>query len=162
SNFIGHGQFSASKSGALVYRGGGDTAYAKLTWFDRKGNKVGTIGDANYTTATLALSPDGLRVATTRASGKDLQLLVLWRARGGQTRFTFSESSSDAYAAWSPDGARIAFSSSRAGHFDLYQHSANGAGEDELLFKSDIDKIVYDWSRDGRFLMYSERNSQGL
>ena len=162
ANFIGVGQFSASKSGALVYRGGGDTGYATLTWFDRQGKKLGTIGDATATTATLALSPDGSRVVTTRPIGRNLNLWLLEIARGGQTRFTFSQSSSDAYAAWSPDGARIAFSSSRAGHFDLYQHSANGAGDDELLFKSDIDKIVYDWSRDGRFLMYSERNSQGL
>ena len=162
ANFIGYGQFSASKSGALVYRGGGDVSYAKLTWFDRHGKNLGTIADANYTTGTLALSPDGSRVATTRAIGRNLNLWLLELERGGQTRFTFSQSSSDAYAAWSPDGALIAFSSSRAGHFDLYQHSGNGAGEDELLLKSNIDKIVYDWSRDGRFLMYSERNSQGL
>jgi hypothetical protein len=162
ANFIGSGQFSASKNGVLVYRSGGDTGYASLTWFDRQGKKLGTIADANYTTGTLALSPDGSRVVTTRAIGRYLNLWLLELARGGQARFTFSQSSSDAYAAWSPDGARIAFSSSRAGHFDLYQHSADGAGEDELLFKSDLDKIVYDWSRDGRFLMYSERNAYGL
>jgi hypothetical protein len=162
ANFIGHGQFSASKSGALVYRSGGDTGYATLTWFDRQGKKLGTTGDTNYTTGTLALSPDGSRVVTTRAIGRDLNLWLVEFARGGQTRFTFTQSGSDTYAAWSPEGARIAFSSGRAGHFDLYQHSANGAGEDELLLKSDVDKLVYDWSRDGRFLMYSVRNSQGL
>src|SRR5271165_5453059 len=83
-------------------------------------------------------------------------------ARGGNTRFTFTQTGSDGYAAWSPDGARIAFSSSRAGHWDIYQHASNGAGEDELLLKSDVDKVVFDWSPDGRFLLFGQLSAKGM
>ena len=161
--FLGVGQFSASKTGAFVFRTGGSTGYARLTWFDRQGKNLGTASDEVYTTTSLALSPDGSRVAAVRSDGRSLANLWLQDlARGGQTRFTFTQTAGgDAYAAWSPDGTRIAFSSNRAGHMDVYQHAANGAGDDQPLFKSNNNKYVDDWSLDGRFLLFSELNSRG-
>jgi len=163
ANFLGAGQFSASQNGILVYRTGGSAEYARLTWFDRQGKNLGAASDAGYTITSLAVSPEGSRVAAVRSDGRTLaNLWVLDFARGGQTRLTFTQTrGGDAYAAWSPDGTRIAFSSLRAGHWDLYQRAANGAGEDELLLKSDNDKYVNDWSRDGRVLMFTELNSRG-
>jgi serine/threonine protein kinase len=164
ANYLRVGQFSASRSGALVYRSGGAGAFgAKLTLFDRQGKTLGTPSDAGYDAGNFTLSPDGLRVAAARRAegntGFNIWLVDL--ARGGRTRFTFTQSGNDEYSAWSPDGTRLAFSSNRAGHWDLYQHAANGAGEDELLLKSDNDKYLTDWSRDGRFLVFSQPNGKG-
>jgi Tol biopolymer transport system component len=89
-----------------------------------------------------------------------LNIWLVDLVRGGRTRFTFTQSSSDIYPAWSPDGTRLAFSSDRAGHYDLYQHAANGAGEAELLLKSDNEKNLTDWSRDGRFLLFDQPNGK--
>jgi dipeptidyl aminopeptidase/acylaminoacyl peptidase len=160
SNYAAFGQFSSSQTGALVYRSGGRSGFARITWFDRQGKSVGTPSEAGYGPGTLTLSPDGSRAATERVEGTGSNLWLLEFARGGRTRFTYGPGQ-DRYAAWSPNGTKIAFSSQRAGHFDLYQHAADGAGEDELLFKSTDNKIVNDWSRDGRFLLYGEQSAKG-
>ena len=163
SNYRSVGQFSASRSGALVYRSGDEAVGAKLTWFDRQGKTLGTPSDAGYNTVSLALSPDGSRAAAVRAvrtEGSGLNIWLVDLVRGGRTRFTFTQSSSDVYPAWSPDGTRLAFSSNRAGHYDLYQQAANGAGEAELLLKSDNEKNLTDWSRDGRFLLFDQPNGK--
>src|SRR5262249_47419236 len=55
---IGYFQAYASKNGVLAYRAGGDTSKAQLTWFNRDGQKVGTIGEPGPY-ANFSLSPDG-------------------------------------------------------------------------------------------------------
>jgi Tol biopolymer transport system component len=156
-NYLSVGQFSASRSRALVYRSGAAGEYARLTWFDRHGKTVDTSNDADYYYNSLTLSPDGSRVAVERIDthgARNIWLIDL--SRGGRTRFTYSKAASDGSPAWSPDGTRIGFSSNRAGAIDVYQRASNGAGEDELLFKSDRNKYVTDWSRDGRLLLFDQ------
>jgi len=153
-SFRSGGDFSSSRTGALVYRSGfaGDS---ELAWFDRQGKTLGTPTDAFYGPTTLALSPDGSQVVAEHRETTGSNLWLVDLARAGRTRFTYAQSI-DEYAAWSPDGTKIAFSSNRAGQLDLYQHAANGAGEDQLLLKSDNNKRVMDWSRDGRFLLFDQ------
>jgi serine/threonine protein kinase len=154
--------FSTSATGVLVYIPGGGLGAAatgsiqgRLAWFDREGKILGTFGDpGSY--RSLALSPDGKRVAFERGDPKNPGGANIWLyefARDVTTRFTF-ESDWDSSPVWSPDGSRIAFGSSRGGVFDLYQKTSNLAGEDELLFKSGDYKIPSSWSPDGRFLLY--------
>jgi Tol biopolymer transport system component len=156
--------FSASATDALVYVKGPQSTVApgvrgiiqgRLTWFDRDGKVLETVGDpGSY--RTLALSPDGKRVAFDRADSQNAGTRNLWLyefARGVTTRFTF-DSDWDPYPVWSPDGSRIAFGSNRGGTFDIYQKTSNLAGEDELLYKSSDDKVPTNWSPDGRFLLY--------
>ncbi|MGP0070602.1 MAG: TolB family protein [Bryobacteraceae bacterium] len=125
-----------------------------LTWFDRQGNKVGTIGDAGVY-RTLTLSPDGKRVAVERADpqtqNKDIWLVDA--ASGASTRFT-SDPAWDAFPTWSPDGSRIVFTSNRSGVYDLYQKASSGAGTEELLYQSKEGKGPNSWSPDGKFLIY--------
>ncbi len=143
------GFFSASATGALVYRGGAGGLY-RLTWFDRQGKILGTAGDP-VDFLPPALSPDGTEAVVGRRDdqgGRALWLLDF--SRGTNTRFTFG--SYAGAAIWSPDGKRVVFLS---GSGDLYQKAANGATGEELLLKSSGFPSPADVSRDGRFLLYN-------
>jgi Tol biopolymer transport system component len=126
----------------------------RLTWFDRQGNKVGTIGEPGVY-RTLAISPDGKRVAAERTDpqtqNRDIWLLDV--ANGAAARFT-SDPGWDAFPTWSPDGSRIVFTSNRSGVYDLYRKASSGAGSEELLYQSTEGKGPNSWSPDGRFLIY--------
>ena len=148
--------FSASSNGVLVYRTGSG-GESQLTRFDRQGKVLGTAGERGLYN-TLALSPDGTRVAVERLdpqNGKEALWLVDL-SRGTSTRFTFG-SSGVANAIWSPDGSRIIFASSpeTTGVYDLYQKPPSGAKDEELLLKSGESKFPSSLSRDGRFLLYT-------
>ena len=156
------GFFSASANGVLAYRGGG-AGVSQLTWFDREGKALGTVGELGAY-LSVALSPDGTRAAVGRlipqASNPGLWLLDL--SRGTSTRFTFGLSYVDV-GTWSPDGNRIAFdfSPSINGVSDVYQKLASGVNDEEPLLKSNFSKLPTSWSRDGRFLLYTAEAEAG-
>jgi predicted Ser/Thr protein kinase len=64
---IGLPRFSASTTGVLAYQTGGFGLNTRLSWFDRTGKILGTIGEPGPYN-TVALSPDGTRVAFSRVS----------------------------------------------------------------------------------------------
>ena len=156
--------FSASRTGILAYRTegfrGAVSETRQLTWFSRAGTVSGTAAQPGAYD-TLALSPDGRRVAVGQIehniSSATVPAYDVWVYEFGRTstRVT-SDSAVDWFPVWSPDATRIIFSSERGGAvFNLYEKAANAAGDEKLLFKSNDDKSAQDWSRDGRFLLYS-------
>ena len=149
--------FSVSRTGVLVFRRGNSEG-TQLTWFDRQGNPLGTVGPAGIN-ATPWLSPDEHQVAFSgnapQGGNPDVWLMEL--ARGRTMRFTF-DPSPDLNPLWSPDGRRILFASERDGHANLYQSAASGGGADEVVVKSDFKKIPNDWSADGKLILYQELN----
>jgi Tol biopolymer transport system component len=147
-----HGLFSVSDTGMLVYRGGSGPGTV-LTWFDQQGNPAGTLGDpGDY--SSLAISPDGSRVAVAMGPAASRDIWILDVARGTSTRFTFDPARDD-YPAWTPDGKNIAFSSNRGGQMDLYIKPADGSGEEKVLLKTDEPKSVERFTKDGRFLLFT-------
>jgi Tol biopolymer transport system component/predicted Ser/Thr protein kinase len=147
---------SVSHTGALAYAGA-MLHMGRLTWFDRSGKILDTVGpEGDYT--DFRLSPDEKRLAVSlvdiKVSTPDIWLADL--ARGGSlTRFT-SDPMLDASAIWSPDGTRIAFRTNRKGGIQLYQKSAGGGGNEEPLFSvTGINLVPTDWSPDGRHILYS-------
>ena len=158
-SFMDKGMFSASP-GVLAYRNAiGDS---QLTWRDRGGRVAGTVGEAGRL-QSLALSPDGRRVAVARANAQtsakvEIQMLDLTPARA--TRFT-----SAAYAnlpVWSPDGNRIIFHSQALnGGVEMYQKPATGSSDQARLLPSTGEPAsALSWARptsfspDGRYLLY--------
>ncbi len=128
---------------------------SQLTWFDRQGKLLGTVGEPTTSSGLLRLSPDGTQLAwTNRSGGTDAtSIWLLDISRGGTgDRFTFG-SPIDNNPVWAPDGSRIIFSSNRTGTLNLYEKSVTGAKGEYLLFKSSEDIVATSWSRDGRFLL---------
>jgi Tol biopolymer transport system component len=127
----------------------------RLTWFDRKGNRLGTIGEPGLY-RTLTISPDGKHVAVERtdAQTQNKDIWVLDVSSGTASRFT-SDPGWDAFPTWSPDGRRIVFTSNRGGGvYNLYQKASSGEGNEELLYQSKEGKGPNSWSPDGRLLIY--------
>jgi eukaryotic-like serine/threonine-protein kinase len=103
STFMGgQGQFSASQNGVRAYTSGGASGNMQLTWLDRSGKPLGTVG-APGVLNWPAISPDGNTVATDRLDPQtgfyDLWLHDL--VRGTASRFTFT--SQNYFPAWFPD-----------------------------------------------------------
>jgi eukaryotic-like serine/threonine-protein kinase len=145
--------FSVSQTGVLIYRSSGPQGDSQLTWFDRSGKTLGTVGAASFFDRP-AISPDGNSVAV---ESRDPQAGLgneIWRfdlGRGIPSRFTFN-SVTNRNPVWSPDGRHIAFFSSPGGPGVLYQRAASGAGRDEIL--DEPAGPPTDWSRDGRYIIY--------
>jgi Tol biopolymer transport system component len=147
--------FSSSDTGLLVYRSGDAIEQTKLSWFDRRGSRVGE-GGAQHGYSGLRLSPDGQRVAVSRREADDPgEIWVLEFAGGRTTRMTF-DPQADACPVWSRDGRQMAFSSDRSGTRQIYRKSISGVGEESQLTTGDGAKCVQDWSPDGRYLLYSD------
>jgi len=152
---------SVSATGILTFRrliegvGGTNPGPRQLTWFDREGKVLGTVGEPGATNF-FSLSPDGTRVAFDRRSSRTAPNIWIYEFQHGiNTQLTFNPMS-DGAPVWSGDSSRIVFSSNRDGALSLYTKAANGAGKDESLFKSGTSSVfAQDWSRDGRFLLYS-------
>ena len=155
--------FSISQTGVLAYRTAVDTPPSELTWFDRDGKRLGTLGEpAIYTNP--ALSPDGRRLAVgrldTATNTRDIWIIDV--ARGTSSRFTFDKAD-DLNPVWSPDGGRIAFSSNRkSGRRDLYWRAAGGLGGDEALLETEGQKSLEDWSSDGKTLLFNVNTTELL
>ena len=130
-------------------------ATSQLTWFDRSGQTIGTIGTAGQNLG-VRLSPDGNTAAVTRSDPK-LNMPDIWLLdvpRGAESRFTFNPWL-DMSPVWSPDGARVVFSSSRKVRFQAFQRAAAGGAEESPLFTSEDSVYPDDWSPDGQFIVYS-------
>ena len=80
-----------------------------MTWFDRAGRALGTLGEA-APYINLALSPDERRVAVALGTGspENRDIWIIDIARNVRSRLTF-DPGTDGSPVWSPDGTRIAF-----------------------------------------------------
>ena len=152
------GAFSVSEKGLLLYTAGG--ADPPLTWYDRGGSTIGTVGRPS-SVHSVSISPDGLQAVASRSDGQQEDLWLHELAQGTESRFTF-DYAFDILPLWSPDGAQIVFSSNRTGRYGLYQRAASGRGQVQALLPSSNNQIATDWSGDGRYLIFMRTNQDQI
>ena len=154
--------FSVSNTGVLVYRT--RRAADRLTWFDRTGARLHTLGETGVHLG-ISLSPSETEVAFTRRdphTGRQ----DIWRAdrvTAAATRVTYGPA--DQFdPVWSPDGSRLLYASTNLGYSSLHPDTTceiretglDGHG-DRLLLRAE--NLTAPWSTDGRFLLYHEIHS---
>ena len=152
---LGRTTFSVSDAGVLAYRVGGVGGQpdSELTWFDRQGKRLGTVGPPGKI-GNIALSPDETRVAVERvdeAGNRDVWLIEI--SSGAFSRFTFGATSNEA-PLWSSDGTRVLFTSES----DIYAKPASGAGREELIVESDELKHATSMSPNGDYAVYMSQS----
>jgi serine/threonine protein kinase/Tol biopolymer transport system component len=153
------GAFSVSESGLVAYRPG-RAGRRQLSWFDRAGKSLGTVGAPDEALLSgPSISPDDRRVAVFRSVQDKFDIWLLDGAR--TSRFTFAEGF-DQWPLWSPDGGRIVFSSIRNQQRRVYVKPSSGAGSEELVLELPLatNAITNDWSADGRFVLYHSRDPE--
>jgi serine/threonine protein kinase/Tol biopolymer transport system component len=149
---------SVSSGGALAYATAQAVEDSQLTWVDRQGKAMSTVGQPSSNGA-VSLSPDG-KSAAVRDAAYDVpgDLWTVDLSSGRRTRLTF-RGNNYSPGVWSPDSARIAYAGGNLGD-TLYVKASSGTAEEiELLKDSGTRHIVTSWSRDGRFLLYHTQNT---
>jgi len=140
--------FTVSNTGLLAYYAGAAHSQQKLTWFDRRGERVGTLGKEGVF-GFFRISPDGKRVAvpvkdaTALAPGTWIDEVT----RDVQTRLTVNPGD-DLTVAWSRNGKTLYFTRSGVG---LMRRMTSGL-EDAVLLSSEslLPRVV---SPDGKTLL---------
>ncbi|MGB7495598.1 MAG: protein kinase [Candidatus Acidiferrum sp.] len=148
--------FSAVNTDALLVQKGGNVSLSRLTWFDREGKPLGTIGEPQVF-ANPQITPNGRQVALdqTDTQSQNTDIWVYQVEGGAAKRLTF-DPALDATPVWSPDGSKVIFTSSRGSAFNLFMKDANGAEEEKVVCQTDMDKYPNSWSRDGKYVLYQE------
>lgn len=128
----------------------------QITVFDRQGNALSKVEELGRY-ASLALSPDGSRVAIVRLDPQngnaDLWTFDLASGKGARvTNDAFFENT----PIWSADGRDVAYVSTRGSFSSIYRKAADGTGQEEQLFQytPGAGAILTDWSADGKFMTF--------
>ena len=157
----GRAAFSVSPSGVLVYRAAqvGRIQDSTLTWFDRGGKTLGTVG-AGGAYDQIRLSPDRRLLAVSQVdAAQHSDLWIIDMDRGVPSRFTSSGDTAD--PVWSTDGATIVYAALRSGRRNLYQRASGGATPERVLYESPEDKTPTGFSPDGKLVLFSAGERTG-
>jgi len=146
-------QIPLTGNGAIAFVADRD-GFSRLYSIDPDGTGLRRLTADVAFDAFPAWSPDGKRIAFTRANAVSADIYVM-NADGSTLRnLTASPSDKNGDAAWSPDGRRIAFASNRRGTFEIWVMNANGTGVRQLTaLPQDANHPV--WSPDGKRIAFS-------
>ena len=152
-------QFSLSRMGTLVYVTGGTLGASTVMEVDRSGNasevdaEWSLVGTSDI--VSLALSPDGDRLAVNRLQGGTVSIWVKPLSGEPPERVTFGAgAANERRASWSPDGQSLAFLGDSLGQYDIWRTRADGIGGPELLLDPDdpVNDVLF--SPDYQWLIY--------
>jgi serine/threonine-protein kinase len=150
----GAGQFSISDNGVLAYMPGGGVGSGQVVWVDRAGEQAAVDSAWRGQFSTIALSPDGSRLAVS-VLGNDGEQIWVKRLPGGPlSRLTFGGSANR--PAWTPDGRRVTFISTQEGGIrrQAMIQRADGSAQADSLAADPRSVENVEWAPDGkRFLL---------
>ena len=152
--FVQAGAFSVSDNGVLVYTPAGTGTNSELTWVDRSGKALTTLGEpAQYILPSL--SPDGKRVAvgTKPPNGRE-KIWIYDVDRGTRVPLDPDESGPSLYSpVWSPDSKHLLYRNLLGKGSALLTRAADGSGEEGQVGQPYNAVITAsDWSKDGSYL----------
>ncbi len=150
----GGAQFAVSDNGTLFYLAGSEPP-KQIVELDRDGTVTPLDTSYQRDFRSLALSPDGTKLAVSIASADGEQIWIHDLVTGTRSRLSLS-GSYNARAAWHPEGRHITFVSTRDGERALYSRVADGSAPAERLLSSGRPVQEAEWSSDGRLLVYRE------
>jgi serine/threonine protein kinase/Tol biopolymer transport system component len=160
THIVNRAVFSVSGTEVLVTQTGKAGSNSQLTWFDRGGKPMGTVGTSGAY-GNVRLSPDGRRIAVdqTNPDGRNVDLWILEPDRVAATRLTFDPSGHQA-PIWSPDGKQVMFSWNLKLGAQIYLKNADGSGSAEEVadLGAGLQANTWDWSRDGRYVLVRKGN----
>ncbi len=145
---------SASSDGMMLYASGTASGTEILTWYDRSGKRLGTVGEQGEF-YDLDLSPDEKKVATTELNTAIATIWIRDLANNLKTRLTFSDGA-HLTPLWSPDGKEVAFTSNQQAAISVKTIGSSAPERTLLSSPNPIYQAISDWSRDGRYLMYEQ------
>ncbi len=149
---------SVAADGTLVYVDDPNNGQMHLSWLDRQGNIVGSIGRPQAWILGPRISPSGDRVLVAGGSGRDFDLWVHDADREVINRLTFDDRE-EVGAIWSPDGRQVLFA--QRDSTDLRLVSVGGGSPDRVPVANRDEYLVpLDWSRDGRYVLVRNRRGR--
>ncbi len=144
---------SVSDAGHLIYREA-TTQGSQIVWVERDGTAKPIDEDWWASFRTVALSPDGTKLAVSIANDAGQDLWVKQLDRGPTTRLTRTPGL-DRRPTWMPDGMSVMFKSERAESTrDLYMVPADGRSPPEVVLDLDVHVDQGVWSRQRAWLVY--------
>jgi serine/threonine-protein kinase len=150
---LGSRELSVADNGTMLY-GAGEPGTENLVWVDRRGGieEMASGWVANF--ETLALSPNGRRLAVSIDEGGDQQLWIRNLPGGSLSKLTI-EGSRNFRPFWARDGERLLFVSNRSptGKHELYERRVEG-GIGQLVLQLEREIWEGEWSPDGLWLIY--------
>ena len=147
--------FTISETGTLWYASGSTFNQGEVVWVSRSGEfseaDPGWTGDFG----SLALSPDGKRLAVSivDATGEQVWVKQLGVPHGALSKLTFEQVND--MPRWHPDGTQILFVGQFVGARNLRAVRADGTSQSPTELSHAADRIYQArWSADGRWLVY--------
>jgi Tol biopolymer transport system component len=144
----------------LVAQTGKGAFVSQLTWFDRTGKTISTLGPPGAY-GNVRISPAGHFVATSQisADGRSSDIWILESARAATTRLTFGPAAHQT-PVWSPDGKQVLFVMNRNLGQQLYLKNVDGSGSEEEVVELSQGRQAnpWDWSRDGKYILCRRAN----
>jgi Tol biopolymer transport system component len=153
------GAFSVAENGTVVYNPNVGAVLSVLTWYDRAGKELGTVGDVGVL-SNPTLSPDDSWLAMDMADAKATSVNVWLNdvKHGTNSRFTF-DNAEDVGGVWSREGSLIAYRSLQATDTNVFVKQAQGLQPARSIFSVKESGNVSDdinpnsWSLDNKQLL---------
>jgi WD40 repeat protein len=153
--------FAVARNGTVIYQEGDAGTVGRPVWVTRDGRATVIDSAWNSDVSSLALSPDGRRLAVAVAGGKGSDLWIKELDRGPLSKLTFGEEAS-ARPAWTPDGRSVIYISGDNLEGQVRKKRVDGTGQAEVIGK--VGNNVWSealFSPDGRWLILRSTNKGG-